>query len=292
MRQFSSVNYQFYNNKAIEGTNSTYNLRYSGDGGLNEYYWNNAVAIGKHLSAGITASYIAGSINQTETLVDEGGNVISSTRRDYYAKGRLQYGAIYTGKLSKKWVASVGAKYASKSALNYERTLTVLENSIAIIENDYIKYTRFSLPQSIGGGVALSNNTGTVTYAADYTYDNWSALNLKGTNWRLVNSSRVSGGAEFVSFKTDINRTVTKKSFQMGAFLNKSYLQVNNQQINEWGVTAGFTRTLGNSLMIGAFLEGGVRGTTQANLIKENYVQLSLNFSFRDIILGKMARYN
>lgn len=292
MKQFSTVNYQFQNKHQIEGTNSTYDFTYSGDGGLNEYYWNNAFAIGKHLSLGATASFVAGPINQTEILVDENANVVESKRRDYYAHGRLQYGAIYSGNVSKNWIASIGAKYSSKTTLNFERTLSVTENSTAVVTDEYIKYNHFALPQSYGAGIALANKSGTATYAADYSFDNWSALNIKSSSWRLVNSSRISAGAEFASFRQNYNGIVTKRAFQVGAFFNNSYLRVNNYQIKEWGITAGLTRSLGNNLLIGASLEGGIRGTTQADLIRENYIQLSLHFSYRDLLLGKIARYN
>jgi hypothetical protein len=292
MRQFSNVSYKFQNQHQIEGTNTSYDFSYSGDGGLNEYYWNNAFALGKHLSVGVTTSFLAGPINQTETLVDASGNTITSVRRDYYARGRVQYGAIYSGNISKNWIASIGANYASKTTLNFERTLNVTDNSTAIITNEYLQYNHFTLPQSLGTGVALSNKGGTETYAADYTFNNWSAMNVKSTNWALVNSSRISAGAEFSSFKKLYNATVAKRSFQLGAFMDNSYLRVNNYQIREWGLTAGMTRSLGSSLLIGASLEGGVRGTTQAALIRENFVQLSLHLSYRDFLFGKTARYN
>lgn len=292
MRQFSSVNYSFQNNRQIEGSNSVYPFTYSGDGGLNEYYWNNAFAVGKHLSAGVTASFLAGSINQTETLVDESGTAIASKREDYYANGRFQYGLIYSTPVSKNWNLSLGAKYAARTSMNFARTLNVTEDTTAVVKDKYISYNPFSLPQSIAGGLALSNKAGTVTYAADYTFDNWSALGTEGTGWQLVNSSRISGGVEFSSYKKVFNSNASKTSYQIGGFLANSYLRVNNEQIKEWGVTAGTTRSLGGALLVGASLEGGVRGTTKSNLIREDYVQLSLHFSYRDFLFGKAARYN
>lgn len=292
MRQFSNVNYNFQNQRQVEGSNDVYTFTYSGDGGLNAYYWNNALAIGKHLSIGATASFLAGPINQTESFADARGVVINSKRRDYYAHGRLQYGAIYSGAVSKNWNASAGVTYAAKNLVPFERRITLSEDTVAFIRDQLVNYTQFALPQSFGGGVALSNKAGTVTYAADFLQENWSALNIQSTGWRLVNSNRISAGAEFSSFQNLYNRTVSKKSFQVGGFFQRSYLQVADQQVNEWGVTAGITRSLSSNLLFGASLEGGVRGTTQADLIRERYIQLSLHFSYRDFLFGKTARYN
>lgn len=85
---------------------------------------------------------------------------------------------------------------------------------------------------------------------------------------------------------------VQTKSYQLGGFLNNSYLMVNNHQVTEWGVTAGMTRLLRSGLKIGTSLEGGVRGTTQADLIKENYLQLNVSFSLRDVLVNRKQRFD
>jgi len=291
MSQFSQVNYKFQNAKSIEGTNNFYNLGYSGDGGLNNYYWNNAFSVGKHLSLGVTASFIAGPINQTETISLSSSDSIQSTRRDYYANGRLEYGFIYSGKISKQWNASIGGRFSNKTKMNYDRHLTVTENSTTIVNDKFIKYSNFSLPRSFGGGIALSSQKG-ITVAADYSFDNWSALNIVHSGWRLINSNRLSGGIEFSTFAKSWDKMVQTKSFQLGGFINNSYLMVNNHQIMEWGATAGMTHLLRSGLKIGTSIEGGVRGTTQADLIKENYIQLNLSFSLRDVLVNRKQRFN
>jgi len=292
MRQFSKVNYSFQSTKTVEGTGSKLLINYSGDGGLNEYYWNNAFSIGRHFSVGINTSFIAGPINQTETITDD-VNTFASTRRDYYANGRLEYGMIYSGSLSKKWNLSIGGRYARQTTMNYERSLTVTQNTTTtLVDNEFVKYAGFQLPRSYGAGIALTTKNGTRTIAADYSASDWAGLDVKGSGWKLVNSSRISTGMEFASFTNAFNRNVQKKSFQLGAFLDNSYLAVNGHQIMEWGVTTGLARTLKSGLVIGGSVEGGIRGTTQAGLIRENYFQFNLNFSYRDFIFSKGRKYN
>lgn len=291
IRQFSSVNYKFQNAKSIEGTKDMYSLDYSGDGGLNNFYWNNAFSIGKHLSLGVTTSFIAGPINQTEKLWLSSADSIESTRRDYYANARAEYGFIYAGKLSKNWSASIGGRFSDKTKMNYDRHLTVTENATTLVNDKFIKYSNFSLPRSFGAGVAVSNQKG-MTIAADYSFDNWSSLNVVHSGWKLINSNRVSAGVEFSSFNKSWNKMVQTKSYQLGGFLNNSYLMVNNHQVTEWGVTAGMTRLLRSGLKIGTSLEGGVRGTTQADLIKENYLQLNVSFSLRDVLVNRKQRFD
>jgi hypothetical protein len=291
-RQYSSVNYQFLNTKPVEGTTQNYLIQYSGDGGLNSFYWNNAFALGKHLSLGFTSSFLSGSVNQTETISESAGNVIESLRKDYYKQLHFDYGLIYTAAISKKWNMALGGRFAQKTKLNKERTLTVMANSDSLISEETIKVGSFSLPQSYGAGIALFNKSGTTTFAADYNHDNWTSLNYQGAGWKLVNSDRFSIGAEFASFKQSMKGTAQKKAFQLGAFMNNSYLRVKSYQINDFGFTAGFTRSLNNGLLYTIGAEAGTRGTIQSNLIKENYVQLSLSLSFRDFLYSKGRRYD
>jgi hypothetical protein len=290
MKQFSTVSYQFQSSKPIEGSNEIYSLHYSGDGGLNEYYWNNSFAIGKHFLAGFTGSLLAGPVNQTEIILDNSNNAIETKRRDYYGNGRLTYGLIYTSSLTKNWKASLGARFSNLTQMDYERSLTVRQNSSVIIEDKFLKYSNFSLPRSYGIGIAASNNGGT-TIAADYSMDEWSDLGVKGNGYKFVNNNRFSAGIELASKKSYYGGTVIN-STQFGAFLNNSYLMVNQHQIQEWGITAGINRSMKGALRIGASVEAGVRGTIKNNLIKENYFQFNLNFSYRDLFNSKGVRYN
>lgn len=290
-RQFSSVNYEFSDWRSIEGSNSKYQAYYTGNGGLNEYYWNNAFNIGKHLSAGITTSFISGPITQTESFTDPNGLYIESTRKDYYGNYRFEYGVLYNTDPSKKWLLSAGLTYAGKSKMNFERSLTVSDNNSTFIDEEFIKYKGFQLPATYGVGIALSNSSGN-SFALDYNYYNWAAMNYKGSKWQLKDAHRIAAGVEFAKLPRGNDRNEQPRSFQVGAYYNSSYLKLNGYNIDEYAVTAGIKRSLKNRLLIGATLAAGTRGTSKAGLIKENFVQLSLSFSLRDYIYSKARKFN
>lgn len=292
IRQFSSINYAFNGSKSVEGTTNTYITSYTGDGGLNEYYWNNAVAIDKHLSVGLRSSIIAGAINQTETISDDAlQSVITTKQQDYFGQLRFQLGALYGTKLSKKWDMSLGARFAPKTKMVSERTLTVTENGTALVNDEFLKNDRFYLPNTFAGGIALKRNNKT-TFAFDYTYEDWSSLKIKEQGWQLISSHRVSGGVEFSKQQFIANQRIERRYFQLGAFLNNSYLQVRNQPITEFGFTAGMGGFINSNLLYNIGIEAGSRGTTQAKLIKENYIQVTLGFSYRDFLFSKGRKYN
>lgn len=292
IRQFSNINYKFSGSKPVEGSTTSYVTDYQGDGGLNEYYWNNAFKIGRYFSAGLRTSIIAGAINQTETIADDAlQSVITTKQQDYFGQLRFQAGALYTTPLNKKWDLSLGARFAPKTRMVAERTLTVAENGVNIIEDEFIKNDRFYLPNTYAAGFALKRNKKT-TFAFDYTYEDWSSLAFKQSGWQLVSSSRFSGGVEFSKQQYIGKEIIERGYFQLGAFLNNSYLQVRSQPITEYGFTAGMGGAINNSLLYTLAIEAGTRGTTQAKLIKENYMQLTVGFTFRDFLFSKGRRYN
>jgi hypothetical protein len=290
--QFSNVNYKFYGTKTVEGTATNFLAYYEGDGGLNEYHWTNAFSLGKHLSLGLKSSIIAGSINQTEAVTDPtASSTISTKVQDYFGKPRFQAGAIYATPIAKKWDISIAGKFIPQTKMTAERTISVLENDVAIIEDEFVKNNRFSLPNTFAAGIAIQHNKKT-TFAADYTYEDWSSLKIKEQGWQLISSNRLSAGVEFSRQARVMNQVVEKRFFQLGGFYHNSYLQIRNEPINEFGFTAGMGGVIGKGLLYTLSLEAGSRGTTRQNLIKENYVQMTFSFSYREFLASKGRRYD
>jgi hypothetical protein len=290
--QFSNVNYTFTGEKGIIGGNTTYQTRYEGDGGLNEYYWTNAVSLGKHFSVGLRSAIVAGGFNKTEIVSDAGlGSSVSTQVQEYFGHPRFQAGAQYYTTLGKKWRLNLGGRYTPGVNLPSERTLTVTEGTTTLVDAKTLEQGNFRLPKSYAAGISLTHNRKT-TYLVDYTYDDWSSLQIKKQGWQMVSSSRLSGGVEFSRKKNVWNQEIEHRFFQLGGFYNQSYLQIRNQPIREYGFTAGMGGILSKGLLYSVSLEGGVRGTQQANLIKENYFQLNFSFSYRDFLQSKGRKYD
>ena len=289
---YSNVNYNFSGTKSVIGSNDTYNAVYEGDGGLNDYHWINGFAIGKHISLGLKSSIIAGGINQTETINNAAVlSSIQTKQQDYFGSPRFEVGGIYSVPVDKKWDVSLGGKYASKTRLGAERTVTVTENTTTILNESLNELNRFYLPQTYGVGINITHNKKT-TFAADYVFENWSPLNIKGDGWSLTNSSRFSAGMEFVQHMDVRGQLIEKRYFQFGGFVNNSYLQVNNTAIDEFGITAGMGGKVTGNLLYTLSLEGGKRGTTANNLIRENFLQFTFTLTYRDFLFSKGHKYD
>ncbi|MDE3214205.1 MAG: hypothetical protein KGM98_13300, partial [Bacteroidota bacterium] len=66
---FSTSNYYFTGSTSLQGTSSTIPEQVSGNGGVNRYFFANGFRISRHLTVGVTTSFLAGSLMQQDTLV-------------------------------------------------------------------------------------------------------------------------------------------------------------------------------------------------------------------------------
>lgn len=289
---FSYVNYSFNAQKTVEGSTSTYNGMYQGNGGLKQIFWTNGFAIGKHLALGIRPSFIFGSINQIETLTGGGlSRDVVSQVTDYYSGFRFEGGAIYGTKLSKNWKFSVGGKVSSKGDLTSNKTLTVTEGGAIVEQDKQLSDGTFTLPWQYDAGISLTNK-GRTTFTVDYTYGDWDKTNPGGTTWNMVGSERVSAGVQFSNQVQRFGMVAEKSYFTAGVFSDKSYLQVKGQQIEGFGATLGYGGYLSRGLAYNLAVEGGRRGTISNNLVRENYFQFTLSLSYREVLYSKGRKYD
>lgn len=291
-KQFSNVNYVFNGTKNIIGENATYAAQYSGDGGLNEYYWTNAFSLGKHFSIGVKSSIIAGGINQTEIITNAAStNTITTKLQDYYGDPRFEFGAIYATPVNKHWDVSLGGKFIPQTSLGSERTLNVMQNAAVIVNNEAVSNGNFSLPETYSVGLALTHDK-KATFAADYTFENWTPLSIGGNGWHMVNNNRLSAGMEIAKHVQAMGQSFEKSYLQFGGFISNSYLQVNNTPVNEFGITAGKGGIFNANFLYSFSLEVGERGTTANNLIRENFFRLGIALTYRDFLLSKGRKYD
>jgi hypothetical protein len=99
----------------------------------------------------------------------------------------------------------------------------------------------------------------------------------------------------FQHSKTEKNyyKQVYEKSyFQLGLYAGQSYLKVKNIPITDFGGSIGYginSRTSPISLLMA--LEGGRRGTSNKNILSENYINLNFTFSYVDVLFRGKKYY-
>lgn len=298
---YSTQNYEFQAPYDISGTTiQIANHYYQGHGSVNRAYWANSYEFFHHLSIGVDASYIFGQLNQNDIIQSgpNGSTLVSSTNNTNLQNLYLTYGMQLYGRVGKNWNYSIGGTYSTKTALLAASTKLVLNNDSVTLQNIQNQEGYMYLPEAWGVGIALTNKQ-KYTFVADYRYQNWNGVaaqnesSYPGQGYNIVSAERGSIGFEISKKKTFYNTRVELSYLQTGLYYENSYLQINGQQIKDYGVTAGFgVNSLKSPMAYSIVFQYGIKGTTQNNLIRENYADVTFLINFGQIWYTKGKKFD
>lgn len=267
---------------------------FTGDGGLNKIFWGNGFNITKNLRFGIDATYIFGQSTRTsmiyypDSVYILGTKVESSVRTGDFS---FEFGVQYDFDLTDKTQATIGLTYDNRfnmsSNFNY-LSKTVWGGYGDIVESisDTIEYKpevkgNIVVPTKLGLGFAVKGERWLV--GADFEWQKWTDFEVLGIKDSLQNSWRTTIGGEFTPKHTNISPLFRRLTYRAGVRYDQSYLQFYNKPINEFGISFGVGIPFKNSKTgIDIGLEMGRRGTTDNNLIQENYFNFSLGISIQE----------
>jgi hypothetical protein len=298
---FSTQNYEFavpYN--LVGSTVQIASHYYQGHGSVNRAYFANSYEFFHHLSIGVDASYIFGQLNENDIIQSSanGATLVSTTNNINLQNAYITYGMQLYGKVGKNWQYSIGGTYAMRTDLLAASTKLVLGADSSTLQNIQNDEGYMSLPNTYGVGIALTDKQ-KYTFLADYRYQDWSGVNAKnagtyaGQGYSITSAERGSVGFEISKKKTFYNTRVELTYLQAGAYYENSYLQINGKQINDKGVTMGFgVNSLRSPLAYSVTFQYGIKGTTQNNLIRENYANIIFNINFGTIWYTKGKKFD
>lgn len=292
---FSTVGYEV---SIYENLDSIGEVKYShlGDGGITEFYWGNAFKITKKLSLGINTSYLFGNINQRqETELTEIDNSflhrntstvdVRSIYLDYGLQFNTQFGKKTVGTNERPYFLGLGLVYAHQQNLNADQSTYAITYTEGSEGYEYIKDTvvyaetgsgHIVIPQKIGGGFSVGKYNKWM-FAGDITFEEWSEYEAFGNEDSLSNSIRYNFGGEYYIGRYRLNA---------GFMFNDSYLTVYDTKINNYGIAFGVGFPLRNNKTSVSFIdlgfEFGRKGTTENNLIQQDYFKIKLGISIQN----------
>jgi len=282
---FSTVGYKITSQKNVEGTTDLFTADLTGNGGLTQFYMDNAYVLFHHLSLGITTSYVFGSITNSETVhYDKLVSTITSTTTSHVNKVMADFGFQYFFNLNKNSRLSVGGVFGNSHDLNFKQELLITQSTGQTFEDKVTQEGTFNFPLYIGGGITfeMSNK---LTVNADYMFRNWSATNENSTNTQFsyVNTNAYRLGAEYIPGRMNEYGFMGRIAYRAGFYSEDYYIEINNKSINETGFSAGFgIPFLKNKTTVNFSYNSGVRGSTNNGLIRERYHSFVVSFSLHD----------
>ncbi|MBN2519101.1 MAG: hypothetical protein JXB17_01235 [Bacteroidales bacterium] len=284
---YSTVGYNINSTYIIEGDLRAYSKSYTGSGGISRFYYGNSFKFNKNLAIGVNLSYIFGSITRSEILSGYTDfNDYEIDKKQFLNNFYLDYGLQFSIQPN-NLKYSIGLIYGNKKELKTKTEYTLI-TAIDTINLENEKKDIFYIPRKYGIGISLEKSNKFIV-GFDYSRNRWSDLKISVPILNIRDSERFSLGVEYTPFQGYKDIGLKTWYYRIGAYFNKSYLEIKEKPINSKAITFGFGIPLRHDFsLINFSFEIGTNGTTDAKLIKENYWLVYLNFTLRDLWFRKV----
>lgn len=291
---YSSVGYRMerlIDDPEIVGNIGEVKYTYTGEGDISQI----RAGIGwepwaNKLSFGVDMLYYVGSIDRkygTEItgIIGSGSyNNLTATLNEHVSKLSWRIGAQYNiVPKSGKSRLTLGATYQPGLKLNQKMNKYIPANDImANVIADINSRGNFSLPDDISAGVYY-NRRGRIGFTADYNFQNWGDKNKEGHEIvEYRNTNTIKAGMHFTPDRFSARNPFSRVTYRLGVRHGDYYMNFRGEDLKETAVTLGATIPIGrtstfSTLNIG--IEGGQRGTTKNDLVKEQYIKVSIGLS-------------
>ncbi|MCK3684605.1 hypothetical protein [Maribellus sp. YY47] len=281
---FSTINYSIVKTNYMEGVDQQYTSDYVGSGGISQFYFGNALRIGKHLSFGVNFSYMFGSLIQEENIYASGYVPNMQVKRyDYMRSLYFDYGLQYSFKKNKKEY-SLGVTFAPEQDLRSKHVVVVYDNSFEQVGGDEYNTDYLTVPNILGVGLGVVN-PGKYKFALDYSFQEWSKVSYPTQGSDFVDLHRVVAGLELRPWPySAVNAAYKNWIYRFGVNYQRSYLNLGGSTINDKSFTVGLGIPLpGKISEVNISVTGGINGTTSRNLVQEKYLLFNLGFNLNEI---------
>ena len=295
---YSSVGY-----KLKHTTSETVN-QFEGKGNVNQFFLSSGVKIYGGFSLGASFRYNFGTIDMTDLLQQK--DVQFYTQE--FSKSRLKGGAFNLGlyyeetlkhrlRLYTSLVYTPQSKLSSENQRNISTLgyvagnnrrsapqLAIRETRALDLEALGLKNTSLTLPTQIEFGLGLGEHQKWFT-GIEYTYANTKAFSnpfLTTTNVSYTDGYKIALGGFWIPNYNSYSSYWKRVTYRIGLHYENTGIVLNNQNINDFGTSFGLSlpvKGFSNLTLVGEY---GIRGTTSANLVKENYFNLKIGFTLND----------
>ena len=269
-----------------------------GTGGLNKAFFSIGYTIVPNLVVGADIQYNFGRINNTNLEFINGVFVGTEEKNKADLNGfATNFGVMYKRKIFEKTNFYSSFTYTPEAKLTSTNTKTIStvnynENfDVAVIdalaEKEIITDLTIPDKMSFGFGVGKTRKwllgTQMVFQNVGKLTDDFNTV----SNVSYGKYSSYSLGGFYVPNYNVFSRYFEKVVYRGGLKYTKTGTEINSKEIDEKALTLGFGMPIIGSISnVNVGLEYGIRGTTSAGLVQENYFTLSFSFSLNDKWFG------
>ncbi|MBA4300009.1 hypothetical protein SAMN03080617_00068 [Algoriphagus alkaliphilus] len=294
LSQITGVNYRLQVESAVDNSDLKANNFLAGDGGISETYLNFGYLLAKNLSIGVHGSYLFGStIRSNQLLITDDKGVEVGAPSEYYERLTVsdvgfKVGIHYQLKTSEKSNLHFGAiyqKFGNVNGTGFAKLAGIGQASDPKTDGDLIA-------NNIKGSVYIPNRLG---FGLTFEKMNKLALTLEGqyqdfTQYRnffgdpldLQATKKLALGFQIVPDYLSFDNLLKRGTYRIGLEWMQTPYFLNQTNINDIGISLGSSLYLNQLSMMNLAFKVGQRGTLDAGLIRENYVNFTLGFSLND----------
>ncbi|WP_316801175.1 hypothetical protein [Pedobacter frigidisoli] len=295
---YSDLGYSYRNRTKVD--TSTVDQIYEGEGGLSKAYFGYGHRIGDHFRIGANIEYIFGNLQTTratEYPYDATSVYAKLQNKNSVGGINYSYGLQYDFNVGKKTLVTLGYSGSYKGKINTTQNFYATrylrdasgneQTAIDTLSSVDKGSSNITLPLTHNFGISIQQNDKWMV-GADFRMSKWSATSINGTNQGLQNSWGASLGGQFTPDAYSYNNYMKRVDYRLGVSYDKTYIQINNQDIKQMGASLGFGFPLPSANGGTAFYkinfttEVGQRGTLNNNLVKEQYINFHLGFTLND----------
>jgi hypothetical protein len=279
--------------------------RFNGQGGVNKAFLGLGYQITDNLSIGIDANYNFGNIQNStiEFVFDNDGLPLQSQSRENNRSDlsglSFNLGLSYRAMLNDKLELMSGFTFTPESNLTSKNersfsTITVnsstgqefdintVDANLAasgLLETELIMPSKFSM----GAGIGQPRKW---FVGAEYTSQktsNFSNPLYTSNSTTYEDATKFSLGGFYIPQYNSFSNYFKRAVYRAGLRYEKTGLNINDESINEFGISFGIGLPVGNAISNANLgFEIGQRGTINNNLIQENFINFQLSLSLND----------
>lgn len=294
LQPFSSVGYSLLDNADENDV-----TLFEGEGGTNKIYANFGSYVYKGFSIGAEASYIFGNIDNS--ILNQRSNTVLATKQTESLSirgGQFKFGAQYKRKLKNDLDLNFGSSFTLATDLSAKGSEQLYTLSLSPSGGEIPRFERYNRAKKGDINVPLKSVFG-VGFGKK---DKWfvevnqqfqSAIETtniisNGNTYKYEDSNKFSIGGFYIPKVNSISSYWKRVTYRAGLRVENTGLMVkstgNFTSIKDFGINVGLGLPLPRQLSnVNLGFEYGQRGTTDDDLIKENYFNVRLSLSLNSL---------
>ncbi len=289
---FSSVGYNLENIATTNNGEEVTNV-FAGEGGLNRVFVSLGGEVVKNVSLGATVNFNFGTLEYQRIQSVEGVQFGTLDRRESRINGfDINYALNYTPRIKDKYTLYTSVLVNTQANLVSQNAETLGSFSLAngqeieVIDVDLdaanLRNTELKVPTRFTFGLGFGQDKKWFL-GGEYSFQEFSSFSndfLGLDNVTYQDASRLAFGGYYIPDYKSLSSYFKRINYRAGVKYDVTGLVVNGSEINDFGINFGFGFPLPNSFSnVNLGFELGRRGTTVANLIEENYLNISIGLS-------------